>query len=129
MGAGVCACRARGARAAGCARAHTRCQITLGRTGCWGRGEREIIVVVTQCLLLPTRTHHSYTTHTISLVGGGEGRAGERVRWVGEREILVVVTQCLLLPTRPHHSYITHTVSLKGGGGGGCWGKGEVHDG
>ena len=33
--------------------------------------EREILAVVTQCLLLPTRTHHSYTTHTISLVGGG----------------------------------------------------------
>ena len=39
--------------------------------------EREILAV-TQCLLLPTRTHHGYTTHTISLVGGGG--AGERVR-------------------------------------------------
>ena len=28
-------------------------------------GEREILVVVTQCLLLLTRTHHSYTTHTV----------------------------------------------------------------
>ena len=59
-------------------------------------GEREIPVVVTQCLLLPTRTHHSYNTHTVPLREGG---AGERVMWVGEREILVVVTQCLLLPT------------------------------
>ena len=29
-------------------------------------GEREILVVVTQCLLLLTRMHHSYTTHTVS---------------------------------------------------------------
>ena len=64
-----------------------------------------ILVVVTQCLLLPTGTHHSYTTHTVSLRGGGGG------------EILVVVTQCLLLPTGTHHSYTTHTVSLRGGGG------------
>ena len=28
-------------------------------------GEREILVVVTQRLLLPTGTHHSYTTHTV----------------------------------------------------------------
>ena len=45
-------------------------------------GEREIIVVVTQCLLLSPRTtrmHHSYSTHTKSLRGG----AGERVSgWV-----------------------------------------------
>ena len=69
-------------------------------------GERATLVVVTQCLLLPTRTHHSYTTHTVSLRGGGGGGgargAGERVRWVGERAILVVVTQCLLLLTRTH---------------------------
>ena len=32
-----------------------------------------ILVVVTQCLLLPTGTHHSYTTHTVSLSGGGGG--------------------------------------------------------
>ena len=45
-----------------------------GGGGCWGKGEvgrwvgeREILVVVTQCLLLPTGTHHSYTTHTVSL--------------------------------------------------------------
>ena len=62
-----------------------------------------ILVVVTQCLLLPTGTHHSYTTHTVSLRGGGE--------------ILVVVAQCLLLPTGTHHSYTTHTVSVRGGGG------------
>ena len=43
-----------------------------GGGGCWGKGEvggwvgeREILVVVTQCLLLPTGTHHSYTTHTV----------------------------------------------------------------
>ena len=38
-------------------------------------GEREILVVFTHCLLLPTRTHHSYTTHTESLIvkGGGGG--------------------------------------------------------
>ena len=69
-------------------------------------GEREILV--TQCLLRPTGTHHSYTTHTVSLVRGGG--AGEWVRWVGEREILVVVTQCLLLPTGTHHSCTIHTV-------------------
>ena len=68
----------------------------------------EILVVVTQCLLLPTGTHHSYTTHTVSLRGGGGGG-----------EILVVVTQYLLLPTGTHHSYTTHTVSLRGAGGGG----------
>ena len=77
----------------------------LGKECGW-MGEREILV--TQCLLLPTRTHQSYTTHTVSLKGGGG--AGERVRWGDEREILVVVTQCLLLPTRTHHSYTTHTV-------------------
>ena len=69
-----------------------------------GGGGGGVLVVVTQCLLLPTGTHHSYTTHTVSLRGGG---------------ILVVVTQCLLLPTGTHHSYTTHTVSLRGGGGGG----------
>ena len=68
-------------------------------------GEREILV--TQCLLLPTRTHHSCTTHTVSLKGGG---AWERVRWVDERKTLVVVTQRLLLPTRTHHCYTTHIV-------------------
>ena len=39
-------------------------------------GEREILVVVTQCLLLPTGTHHSYTTHTVSLRGAGRGGGG-----------------------------------------------------
>ena len=74
-------------------------------------GEREILVVATQCLLLPTRMHHSYATHTVSLKeGGGGGAAGVRVRWMGEREILVVVSQCLLLPTGTHHSYTTHRV-------------------
>ena len=68
-------------------------------------GEREILVK--QCLLLPTRTHHSYTTHAISLVRGGG--AGERARWVDERGILVVVTQCLLLPTG---RIAAHTVPL-----------------
>ena len=83
-----------------------------------------------------TRTHHSYTTHTVSWRGGGGGGA-ERVRWAGERAILVVVTQCLLLLTRTHHSHTTHTVSWRGGrwgvggggvrggeGGGGVLGKG-----
>ena len=50
-------------------------------------GEREIPVVVTQCLLLLTRMHHSYTTHTVSLKGGGgEGGCwgkGEVGGWVG----------------------------------------------
>ena len=36
-------------------------------------GGGEILVVVTQCLLLPTGTHHSYATHTVSLRGGGGG--------------------------------------------------------
>ena len=40
-----------------------------------------ILVVVTQCLLLPTGTHHSYTTHTVSLRGGG---GGERARGYSE---------------------------------------------
>ena len=40
-------------------------------------GEREILVVVTQCLLLLTRVHHSYTTHTVSLKGGGAGVLGK----------------------------------------------------
>ena len=39
--------------------------------------EREILVVVTQCLLLPTRTHHSYTTRAVSLKGGGGGCWGK----------------------------------------------------
>ena len=65
-------------------------------------GEKEILVVVTQCLLLPTGMHHSYTTHTVSLGGGGGGGTGERARWVGERGILVVVTH-------------------QGAGGGGVW--------
>ena len=59
----------------------------------------DLLISVTQCLLLLTRIHHSYTTHTVSLlrdragvgVGGGEGgggergrgEAGERVKWVG----------------------------------------------
>ena len=38
-----------------------------------GGGGGEILVVVTQCLLLPTGTHHSYATHTVSLRGGGGG--------------------------------------------------------
>ena len=29
--------------------------------------------MVTQCLLLPTGTHHGCTTHTVSLRGGGGG--------------------------------------------------------
>ena len=68
------------------------------------KGGGGILVVVTQCLLLPTGTHHSYTTHTVSLRGGRGG-------------IIVVVTQCLLLPTGTHHGCTTHTVSLRGGGG------------
>ena len=59
------------------------------------------IIVVTQCLLLPTGTHRSYTTHTVSIRGGGGG----------EREILAAVTQCDL--SRSH-------VSWRGGGGGGA---------
>ena len=102
----------------------------------------EILVVVTQCLLLPTGAHHSYTIHTVSLRRGEGGdpsrsyavsapadRDASRlyysyriIKWgEGGRggEILVVVTQCLLLPTGTHHSYTTHTVSLSGGRGGG----------
>ena len=44
-----------------------------GGVGMAGRRERwelEILVVVTRCLLLLTRTHHSYTTHSVSLGGG-----------------------------------------------------------
>ena len=93
-----------------------------------GGGGGGILVVVTQCLLLPTGTHHSYTTHTVSLrgVGGGGGGGGDhsrshavsapadrdasqldysyRIIKGGGGEILVVVTQCLLLPTGTHHS-------------------------
>ena len=50
---------------------------------------------------MPTGMHHSYTTHTVSL--GGGGGTGERARWVGERGILDVVT-------------------YQGGGGGGACG-------
>ena len=45
-------------------------------------GERGVLVVVTQCLILLTRTHHSYTTHTVSLRGGGG--EGEGCRGKGE---------------------------------------------
>ena len=45
----------------------------------WGGGE--ILAVVTQCLLLLTRTHHSYTTHSVSY---GGGRAWDRERWEGD---------------------------------------------
>ena len=60
MCAGVRACCARGARAAACVRAHTRFQIAIGGGGSRGAGVRvrEILVVVTQCLLLL----NSYTT-------------------------------------------------------------------
>ena len=95
------------------------------------KGGGGILVVVTQCLLLPTGTHHSYTTHTVSLRGGrgggGGGGGGDHSRGYavsapadrdasrlyysyriikggGGGEILVVVTQCLLLPTGTHHS-------------------------
>ena len=37
--------------------------------------ERGILAVVTQCLLLPTGTHHSYNTHAVSLRGEGVGGA------------------------------------------------------
>ena len=41
--------------------------------------EREILAVVTQCLL-PTGTHHSYTIYSILIPyrqgGGGEGEVG-----------------------------------------------------
>ena len=72
------------------------------------KGGGEILVVVTQCLLLPTGTHHGCTTHTVSLRGGwrggvaGGGRGGE---------ILAVVTQSDL--SRSH-------VSWRRGGGGAC---------
>ena len=47
-----------------------------------GGGGGEILVVVTQCLLLPTGTHHSHTTHTVSLRGGGwEGVGGGGRGW------------------------------------------------
>ena len=51
-----------------------------------------VVSVVTQCLLLPTGTHHSDTTHVV------------------EREIVAIVTQSDL--SRSH-------VSGRGGGGGG----------
>ena len=91
------------------------------------KGGGEILVVVTQCLPLPTGTHHSYTTHTVSLRGGGDPSRSYAVSAPADRdasqlyysyriikggggggEILVVVTQCLLLPTGTHHSYTTH---------------------
>ena len=108
-------------------------RIIEGGGGGGGEGEREILVVVAQCLLLPTGTHHSYTTHTVSLRGGGGGGDPSRSYAVsapadrdasqlyysyriikGGGEILVVVTQCLLLPTGTHHGCTTHTVSLRG---------------
>ena len=74
-------------------------------------GGGEILVVVTQCLLLPTGTHHGCTTHTVSLRGwgGGGGGDGGGGGVGGEREILAVVMQSDL--SRSH-------VSWRGGGGG-----------
>ena len=101
-----------------------------------GGGGGEILVVVTQCLLLPTGTLHSYTTHTVSLRGGGGGdssrsyavsapadRDASQLYYSyciikgggGEREILAVVTLGEL--SRSH-------VSWGGGGGGGRGGRG-----
>ena len=65
-------------------------------------GERAILVVVTQCLLLLTRTHHSHTTHTVSWRGGRLGGRGGGVVGGG---------------------------GGGGLGGGGCWGKGEAGQG
>ena len=45
------------------------------RVGGWV-DEREILAVVTQCLLLPTRTHHSYS-YRIFKGGGGGGVLGK----------------------------------------------------
>ena len=39
-------------------------------------GERKILVIITQCLLLLTRTHHSYTTHAVPSRGVGVGGRG-----------------------------------------------------
>ena len=78
-------------RVRACARALVRPGVVRRGVGSTGErvrwvGEREIPVVVTHRLLLPTRTHHSYTTHTESLRGGGGGVLGkERGGWVRGR--------------------------------------------
>ena len=46
-------------------------------------GGGEILVVVTQCLLLPIGTHHGCTTHTVSLKGWGGGGGWGVGGWVG----------------------------------------------
>ena len=85
-----------------------------------GGGVRESLVVVTQCLLQLTRTHHSYTTHSVSLVGGGGGGgAGERERWEGDPSRSYAVSA----PADQDASQQYYSFSITGGRG---WGKGEV---
>ena len=69
-----------------------------------GGGGGEILVVVTQCLLLPTGTHHSYTTHTVSLRGGGDPSRSYAVSAPADRDA-----------SQLYYSYRI----IKGGGGGG----------
>ena len=70
-----------------------------------------ILVVVTQCLLLPTGTHHSYTTHTVSLRGGGEDPSRSyAVSAPADRDASQL--------------YYSYRIIKRGGGGGGGWGGG-----
>ena len=48
---------------------------TMANNNSGGGGGGGVLVVVTQCLLVPTGTHHSYTTHTV-LRGEGRGHWG-----------------------------------------------------
>ena len=67
----------------------------------------EILVVVTQCLLLPTGTHHSYATHTVSLRGGGGGGDPSR-------------SYAVSAPADRDASQLCYSYRIiKGGGGGG----------
>ena len=72
-------------------------------------GERE--VVVTQCLLLPTGTHHSYTTHTVLRGEGGGGGEGDPNR-----------SYAVSAPADRDASQLYYSYRIKGGGGG--WGRG-----
>ena len=77
-----------------------------------GRGGRESLVVVTQCLLLLTRTHHSYTTHSVLLGGGGEGEHSR--------------SYAVSAPDGQDAPQLYHSFRIISGGGGGAWVKGEV---
>ena len=87
----------------------------------WGVAGRErggFLVVVLQCHLKLTRTHHGgkrgVGIRGVRGGGGGGGGGGGEGGGVGGcggggGGFLVVVMQCLLLLTGMHHSYTTHT--------------------